>query len=91
MTAKKHSSLLDYAKQFERVECVACILPERDEIDGAYRSGINRKVILKWLWDDVGYSDKSTFDEKGKPTGIAASMLDKHFTGKHHFKKEDVV
>jgi hypothetical protein len=87
MTAKK-ISLLDYAKQFERIECVACVLPERDEIDGAYRSGVLRKVILRWLWQERGYADKSTFDEDGKPRGISASMLDKHFIGQHHFKKD---
>lgn len=87
MTAKK-PTLLDFAKQFERIECVACVLAERDEIDGAYRSGIHRKVILKWLWEVRGYSDKSTLDEDGKPTGISASMLDKHLSGSHHFKKD---
>lgn len=89
MTTKKANiSLLDFAKQFERPACFACILPEREEIDGAYRSGINRKHILKWLWDVKGYDDQSLLDEDGKPTGISASMLDKHFVGSHHFTKE---
>lgn len=87
MTTKKQS-LLDYAKQFERPACIACTLPEREEIDGAYRSGVNRKVILKWLWEVKGYSDKSSFDEEGRPLGLSASMLDKHFTGSHHYTKE---
>lgn len=86
MPAKK-VSLLDYAKQFERIECFACALPEREEIDGAYRSGINRKVIIKWLWEERGYGDKSMVDEAGKVSGLSSSMLDKHFTGSHHLKK----
>lgn len=89
MTIKKQS-LQDFAKQFERPACVACILPEREEIDGAYRGGINRKVILKWLWEVKCYGDQSTFDEKGVPNGISASMLDKHFSGAHHFSKESL-
>lgn len=87
MTTKKQS-LLEFAKQFEKPPCVACILPERQEIDGAYRSGVNRKVILKWLWEVRGYNETSTFDDDGKPNGISASMLDKHYTGSHHFSKE---
>lgn len=88
MTVKKQS-LIDFAKQFERPACVACIFPEREEMDGAYRSGINRKTILKWLWEVKGYGDISTFDEEGKPNGISASMLDKHFSGSHHLKKHE--
>lgn len=88
MTTRKKTSLADFAKQFERISCVACVLPERAEFDAAHRAGVTRKVILKWLWTECGYSDKSTFDDSGKPTGIAASMLDKHFTGQHHYVKE---
>lgn len=88
MTVKKNQSLLDYAKQFEKPACVACILPEREEIDGAYRSGITRKTILKWLWEVKGYNETCTFDDDGKPNGISASMLDKHYTGTHHYRKE---
>lgn len=87
MTAKK-PSLLDFAKQFEKPGCAACALPEREEVDGAHRSGVNRKHILQWLWEVQGYGDKSTFDEKNKPTGISNTALDKHFTGQHHFKKD---
>jgi hypothetical protein len=87
MTTKKNLSLLDYAKQFERISCYACNIPERDEIDGAYRSGVNRKLILKWLWNEKGYSDKSIVGDDGKVAGLSASMLDKHFTGGHHYKK----
>jgi hypothetical protein len=86
MTPKK-PSLLDFAKQFERPGCSVCALPERDEVDGGYRSGVHRKNILKWLWEVRGYGDRSTFDESGVPTGLSASMLDKHFSGGHHFKK----
>lgn len=88
MTVKKNQSLLDFAKQFERPTCIACILPERLEFDGAYRSGVNRKTILKWLWEVKGYNETTTFDDDGKPTGLSASMLDKHFTGSHHYTKE---
>lgn len=89
MTTKKNVSLLDYAKQFERPSCIACILPEREEIDGAYKSGVNRKHILKWLWEVKGYEDKSLVGDDGRPTGITASMLDKHYTGGHHYTKKD--
>lgn len=86
-TLKKTQSLADFAKQFEKVSCVACVIPERDEIDAAYRGGITRKTILRWLWEAKGYGDKSTFDENAQPTGISSTMLDKHFTGSHHLKK----
>lgn len=88
MTTKKQS-LLDYAKSFERISCIACVIPEREEIDGAYRSGVQRKIILKWLWEVKGYSDKSTLDENNVPLGISSNMLDKHFTGQHHFIKNE--
>lgn len=92
MPAKKATpSLLDYAKQFERPSCIACILPEREEIDGAYKSGVNRKHILKWLWEVKGYTDQSVLDEDGKPVGISASMLDKHLGGGHHYSKKDLL
>lgn len=87
MVAKKQS-LADFAKQFERIDCVACVLPEREEFDSALRAGVQRKIVLRWLWEVGGYGDKSVFDEAGKPTGISATMLDKHVTGQHYYKKE---
>lgn len=90
-TPKKPQSLADFAKQFEKVSCFACVIPERDEIDAAYKSGITRKVILKWLWEAKGYNDKSVMDDNGHPAGISATMVDKHFTGGHHHKKGDAI
>ena len=86
MTAKK-PSLAEFAKSKERAKCVVCILPERDEIDDAYRSGITRKVILNWLWEVKGYEGKAIFDENGTPRGLSSSSLDSHLTGQHHFSK----
>ena len=85
MTIKK-ISLQDFAKTNERADCIACVLPERNEIDEAYRNGITRKMILRWLWEVREYDTKSIFDETGCPKGISATMLDKHLTGQHHFK-----
>lgn len=85
MTTKK-LTLQEFAKTKERADCIACVLPEREEIDEAYRSGITRKIILQWLWEVKGYDAKSVFDETGAPKGISSTMLDKHLTGQHHFK-----
>ena len=87
MSSKK-PSLIEFAKQFERPSCIACSLPEREEMDAAYRSGVTRKTILRWLWDVKGYNDKSGWDEEGLPNGLSPSMLDKHFSQSHHFNKE---
>lgn len=85
----KKQSLADFAKQFEKISCIACVIPEREEIDAAYKAGIARKVILKWLWEACGYSDKSVMDDSGKPAGLSSTMLDKHFTGSHHYSKSE--
>jgi hypothetical protein len=91
MPTKKNVSLAEFIKQFEKPSCIVCILPERNEIDAAFLTGsANRRNILRWLWEAKGYGDKSLYDEKGQPTGISATALDKHLTGQHHFSKEEV-
>ena len=85
--ATKRVSLLDFAKKYERPDCLVCILPEVEEIDGAYRSGVKRKAVLEWLWTECNYSDKNGYDDTGKVTGVTAFMLDKHFSGQHHHRK----
>lgn len=91
MTTPKKLSLSDFAKSKERAKCVVCVLPEREEIDEAYRGGVTRKVILSWLWEVKAYEGKAVFDENGNPRGLSASSLDSHLTGSHHFRKEDIV
>lgn len=79
-------SLVEFAAAHSKPECVVCALPEREEIDAAYRQGITRRPILKWLWEVKGYAGVSNYDEAGKPTGLSASALDKHLTGAHHLR-----
>ena len=88
MAAKK-PSLMEFAQASLKPECVVCVMPERDEIDNAYRAGISRRPILSWLWDVQGYGGASTFDEQNKPTGLSSSALDRHLTGGHHLQKRE--
>lgn len=79
-------SLAEYAKQFEKPDCAVCALQERDDIDEGYKNGILRRTIIKWL-RDLGYEDKTLYDENNKPIGISETALNKHFTKGHHFSK----
>jgi hypothetical protein len=88
MTTKK-LSLNEFAKSKERAKCVVCVLPEREEIDEAYRGGVTRKIILSWLWEVKGYEGKAVFDESGAPRGLSSTSLDHHLTGQHHFQKAE--
>lgn len=87
--ATKKLSLMEFAQSTLKPECVVCALPERDEIDNAYRSGVTRRPILSWLWETREYAGQTGYDENNKPTGLSSSALDKHLTGGHHLQKRE--
>lgn len=80
LTAKK-LSLTEFAASKAPPPCRFCVLPERAEIDEAYKSGIPRRVILEWLIEIRGYATNG-------PNGVTQSAIDKHMSSKHHFKAE---
>jgi hypothetical protein len=85
---KNNISLEEFAKQYKKIDCMVCALPERDEVDEAYKNGVLRRIIMKWLWEVKGYGTKSGLNDEGKPIGFSESMMDKHFSKQHHFNKE---
>lgn len=48
-------SLADYAEAHKKqTACKICVLPQRAEIDDAYRNGVRRGIIFRWLTDALG-------------------------------------
>jgi len=74
-------SLADFAKAKAPPACRVCVLPERAEIDEAYRNGTPRRIILEWLWEVRGYKTSGLVD------GVSEAMMDKHCKSQHHHKK----
>jgi hypothetical protein len=79
MATPKKLSLAEFAAEKAPPPCRVCILPEREEIDEAYKTGVARRLILEWLREVRSYANNG-------PTGVSDSALDKHLTQKHHLK-----
>ena len=81
MTAPKSKiSLVDYAASKLPPPCKVCVIPERQEIDEAAKSGVSRRIIHEWLTEQKGYATQG-------PDGISATALDKHVQNRHHYKE----
>ncbi len=80
MTTAKKPSLADFAAAKAPPPCRVCVLPERPEIDEAYRNGIPRRIIHEWLIDVRGYKPIGLVD------GVSATAIDNHLKKRHHLK-----
>ena len=78
MTIRK-PTLVEYAATKAPPPCRFCVLPERTEVDEAYKAGVPRRLILEWLIDVKGYAPNG-------PNGVTQSAIDKHMTSKHHLR-----
>lgn len=82
----KKLSFEEYVQKNERPNCAMCVLPERGEIDAVYRQGkATKRQVADYLHSVLGYESKTVFGEENRIIGISTTVVERHYSEKHHF------
>ncbi len=58
----KRRPLSEYAKAHG---CFLCGIPEREEVEASRASGIETKMVARWLIEDCGYDEQVILKARG--------------------------